>query len=199
MRILSAALLAALLMAASAMGQSFYGSIVGNVTDSTAASVSGATVTLINNGTNERKTAQTSADGSYQFLNLNPGSYRLETEMPGFKREGRNNLELEVGAALRIDVTLQVGDATQTVEVSAAAPLIQTENATLSQVVAGRTVQEMPLNGRNVLNLVALVPGVVPQGSAMGNLTGKNIFSAGNFQIGGGAANQGATYLDGAS
>jgi outer membrane receptor protein involved in Fe transport len=199
MRILSAALLAALAMAASAMGQSFYGSIVGNVTDSTAASVSGATVTLINNGTNERKTAQTSADGSYQFLNLNPGSYRLETEMQGFKREGRNNLELEVGAALRIDVTLQVGDATQTVEVSAAAPLIQTENATLSQVVAGRTVQEMPLNGRNVLNLVALVPGVVPQGSAMGNLTGKNIFSAGNFQIGGGAANQGATYLDGAS
>jgi hypothetical protein len=189
---------AVFLAAVSAMGQSFYGSIVGTITDSTAASVAGATVTVVNNGTNERKSAQSATDGSYQFLNLNPGNYRLETEQQGFKRDTRSNLQLEVAATLRIDVTLQLGDTSQTVEVSAAAPLIQTENATLSQVVAGRTVQEMPLNGRNVLNLVALVPGVVPQGGAMGNLTGRNIFSAGNFQIGGGAANQGATYLDGA-
>jgi hypothetical protein len=93
---------------------------------------------------------------------------------------------------------MQVGDVTQSVEVAAEAPLLQTENASLSQVVSTRSVQQLPLNGRNVLNLVALVPGVVPQGSTEGNLTGKNVFSAGNYQIGGGTANQSAAYFDGA-
>src|SRR5205823_14344268 len=74
---------------------------------------------------------------------------------------------------------------------------MQTEQANLSQVVGSRAVQELPLNGRNVLNLVSLTPGVVPQGSSDGNLTGKNVFAAGNYQIGGGTANQSATYLDG--
>ena len=177
--------------------QNVYGSIVGTVTDASGGAVPGATVTLVNTGTNERRTVQSGADGEYRFVNLNPGQFRLETEQPGFKKDTRSSITLEVGAAIRMDIGLQVGDATQTVEVNAEAALIQTENATLSHVVAGRTVQEMPLNGRNVLNLVALVPGVVPQGAAMGNLTGQNIFAAGNFQIGGGAANQGATYLDG--
>ena len=67
---------------------------------------------------------------------------------------------------------------------------MQTENASLGQAVEGRAVTEMPLNGRNVLALVGLVPGVVPQGSSGGNLTGQNVFAAGNFQIGGGDANQ---------
>ncbi len=130
-------------------------------------------------------------------MNLIPGTYSLEVDQPGFKRTLRPSILVEVGAALRIDVTLQVGDSTQSVEVSAASPLIQTETATLSQVVGARTVEEIPLNGRNVLNLVALVPGVVPQGNALTNLQAQNIFAAGNFQIGGGAANQSSTLLDG--
>ena len=92
---------------------------------------------------------------------------------------------------------MEVGDVTQQIEVSAAAPLLQTENASLSQVVGTRSVQELPLNGRNILNLVNLVPGVVPQGSSDGNLTGKNVFAAGNYQIGGGTANQSVTLFDG--
>jgi hypothetical protein len=64
-------------------------------------------------------------------------------------------------------------------------------------VVGTRAVQELPLNGRNILNLIALAPGVVPQGSSEGSLTGKNVFAAGNYQIGGGTANQSATYYDG--
>ena len=92
---------------------------------------------------------------------------------------------------------MEVGDVNQSVSVDASAPLLQTENASLSQVVAGRSVQELPLNGRNVLNLVNLVPGVVPQGFSDGNLTGKNVFAAGNYQIGGGTANQSASYYDG--
>jgi hypothetical protein len=99
---------------------------------------------------------------------------------------------------VRVDVAMQVGDVNQAVEVTAVAPLMQTESANLSQVVQGRAVEQTPLNGRNVLNLVALVPGgVVPQGSSEGSLTGKNVFAAGNYQIGGGIANQSATYLDG--
>jgi hypothetical protein len=103
-----------------------------------------------------------------------------------------------VAGAIRADISMQIGDVTQTVEVQATAPLLQTENANLSQVVNSRSVEELPVNGRNILNLAALVPGVVPQGTTDGNaLTGKNVFAAGNYQIGGGIANQSATYYDG--
>ena len=93
---------------------------------------------------------------------------------------------------------MEIGEMTQTVEVQATAPLLQTENANLSSVVNTRAVEELPVNGRNLMNLTALVPGVVAQGSTDGNaITGKNIFAAGNYQIGGGFANQGAVYFDG--
>ncbi len=188
-----------LLMFAAALGaQSFHGSIVGTVADASGGSISGASVTLTSSDTNERKAAPSGADGAFRFVDLNPGNYRLEIEQPGFKRQTRTNVQVEVAAVVRVDVSLEVGDTTQSVVVTDSAPLIQSENATLSQVIDQKTVQEMPLNGRNVLNLVALVPGVVPQGGSMGNLQGQNIFAAGNFQIGGGQANQSASFLDGA-
>ncbi len=186
-----------LLLTASLSGQTFYGSIVGTVTDASSAAVQGATVTLTNNGTSERKSAETDAAGAYRFVNLVPGNYKVEVERPGFKRYTRDQIVVAVESAVRVDLAMQVGDVSQTVEVTAAAPLMQTENASLSQVVQGRAIEETPLNGRNVLNLVALAPGVVPQGSSEGSLTGKNVFAAGNYQIGGGTANQSATYLDG--
>jgi hypothetical protein len=80
-----------------------------------------------------------------------------------------------VDSVIRADVSLAVGDVTQSVEASADAALLQTENASLGQVVAARSVQELPLNGRNVLNLINYSPGVVPQGSSEGSLTGKNV------------------------
>src|SRR5207247_11236368 len=92
-----------------------------------------------------------------------------------------------------------VGEVSQTVEVSAATPLLETENAALGQVVEARKVLEMPLNGRNVFGLVALVPGVVPGGQSGTTPTGTNPFAWGNYQIGGGQANQSAAYIDGAS
>ena len=75
--------------------------------------------------------------------------------------------------------------------------MLQTENAAVGILVGSRPVQELPLNGRNVLNLISLAPSVVPQGSSEGSLTGKNVFAAGNFQVGGGTANQSASYFDG--
>ena len=192
-------LLVCLALAVSPMAaQSVTGSLVGTVTDASNAVITGASVTLTNLGTNDKRTAQTDGSGGYVFVNLQPGSYGIAVEQAGFKKFARQPIPVEVQAAARLDVSLQVGDSTQTVEVTADTPLLQTQTATLGQVVEGRTVMEMPLNGRNVLNLVALVPGVVPQGQTSGNPATGNVNSWGNYQIGGGTANQSATYIDGA-
>jgi hypothetical protein len=178
--------------------QTFYGSIVGTATDASGASVPGTEVTLTNAATSDRRTAESNGDGNYEFVNLVPGHYRLEAQKAGFKRVTRDDIEVQVQATVRVDAGMQIGDVSQTVEVSAQAALLQTETSSLGTVVDQRKVQEMPLNGRNVLNLVTLVPGVVAQGNAMQNPTGQNIFSFGNYQIGGGIAGQNATFLDGA-
>lgn len=178
--------------------QSFYGSVLGTITDPSGGTLRGATVVLTNAGTGGRRQVSSGASGDYQFLNLVPGTYRVQVELAGFKKATRESVEVSVSNAVRADIGMQLGDITQTVEVAAAAPLLQTEDANLSQSVSSRAIQELPVNGRNIMNLTALVPGVVPQGSTDGNaITGKNIFAAGNYQIGGGFANQGAVYYDG--
>jgi hypothetical protein len=192
-------------MAPSTIAQTFFGSIVGNVTDPSGAAITNAPVTLTNTGTAERRTAQTNENGNYQFLNLVPGAYKLEIEQSGFKRLTRDEVAVRVDNATRVDVVLQVGDVSQTMEVTSQTAQLQTESATLNQVVEGRQVQEMPLNGRNIMNLIQLVPGVVPQGSTQGspmanqnNGTFTSVWGFGNYQIGGGIANQNASYIDGA-
>ncbi|MBV9182670.1 MAG: hypothetical protein JO356_15265, partial [Acidobacteria bacterium] len=117
----------------------------------------------------------------------------------------RDLFQVEVQSALRIDATLQVGDVSQTIEVSAQTPLLETQTSNLSQVVEGRQVQDTPLNGRNPLNLLNLVPGVIGLGASTGATGGNqlggsftNNFGWGNIQIGGGLAGQNAEYLDGA-
>ncbi len=186
------------ILSASLFGQAFYGSIVGTVTDQSGAALRGANVTLTNTGTGEKHQTQSGDGGDYQFLNLVPGKYRVEVEQRGFKKAISDNVEVNVSGTARADVTMQLGEVTQNIEVQATPPVLQTENANLSQIVNSRAIEELPVNGRNIMNLTALVPGVVPQGSTSGNaLTGKNIFAAGNYQIGGGFANQGAVYYDG--
>jgi len=185
------------LFALPAMAQTFYGSIVGTVADATGAPMEGANITVSNIGTGTRNTAQSSASGEYRIVNLVPGNYKVDIEKAGFKRLTRDNVGVQVESVVRLDSTMQIGDVSQSVEVEASAPLLQTENASLSQVVSTRSVEQLPMNGRNILNLVNLVPGVVPQGSSGGSLTGKNVFAAGNYQIGGGTANQSATFFDG--
>src|SRR5689334_21463129 len=178
-------------------GQNFYGSVVGTVSDASGASIPGGRASITNGATGERRAVVTDSDGGFRFPNLLPGKYKMEVVQTGFKQYLSDNITVQVESTVRIDVAMEVGDVTQQIEVSAAAPLLQTENASLSQVVGTRAVQELPLNGRNILNLVNLVPGVVPQGSSDGNLTGKNVFAAGNYQIGGGTANQSVTLYDG--
>lgn len=186
------------LSAAISLAQTFYGSLVGTVTDQSGSAVPQANVTLTNLGTADRRTMQTDANGNYQFVNLVPGQYKVEVEQTGFRRFAREPITVEVQSAVRIDVGMQVGDVNQVVEVTAQTPLLQTEDASLGAVVESRKVLEMPLNGRNVFGLVALVPGVVPGGQSGTTPTGTNPFAWGNYQIGGGQSNQSAAFIDGA-
>ncbi len=186
-----------ILVASPMLAQSFYGSLVSVVKDDQGGVIPGATIVLVNTGTNERRDGVSAADGTLRFVNLVPGTYRLEVELSGFQRYVRDGIEVNVQSAPRIDVNLQLGNLTETVLVTGEAPVLQTQNASVGLVVSSRPVQDLPLNGRNVLNLISLAPSVVPQGGSEGSLTGKNVFAGGNFQIGGGTANQSASYLDG--
>jgi Carboxypeptidase regulatory-like domain len=187
-----------LLLTAKAYSQNTTGSIVGTVTDASGATVANATVTATNIATADKRTTTSSDSGGYQILTLQPGQYSLTIEGTGFKRYSRSPVEVQVEQSTRVNVEMVVGSVSEQVTVTSSTPIMQSENASLGQVVEGRAVSEIPLNGRNVLALVGLVPGVVPQGSSGGNLTGQNVFAAGNFQIGGGNANQSSTLVDGA-
>lgn len=191
-------LVCVLMFASQAFSQNTTGSIVGTVTDSTGAAVANATVTVTNIATADKRIATSSDSGEYQILTLLPGQYSLTIEGAGFKRYVRNPVDVQVEQSSRINAQMVVGAVTEQITITSTAPIIQSENASLGQVVEGRSVTEMPLNGRNVLALVGLAPGVVPQGSSGGNLTGQNVFAAGNYQIGGGDANQSSTLVDGA-
>ena len=137
-------------------GQTFYGSIVGTVTDATSALMPGAKVTLTNLGTSQTRSMETNAEGLYQFVNLVPGKYKIDVEKAGFKRFTREPITVEVQSAVRIDVSgLEAGAVTQTVEVTGETPLLQPETSSLGQVVEARKVNELPLNGRNPLALSA--------------------------------------------
>ncbi len=177
--------------------QTTFGSIVGNVTDPSGAAISGTEVTLTNLGTNDKRTETTNADGFYQFVNLQPTTYSVEVAKPGFKRIVRTPVTVQTGTTSKIDLGLEVGAVNQTVEVTAQTPLLTPESSSLGQVIDERKTVELPLNGRNPLNLVALVPSVVPQGGSMSNPNGQNPFAWGNYQIGGGMANQSMVWLDG--
>src|SRR6266700_408216 len=114
-----------LLAAASSFGQTFYGSIVGSVTDASGAAVPQANVTVTNLATSDRRVAPSDNSGNYQFVNLVPGQYKLEIEKAGFRRSVREPITVEVQSAVRVDVGIQVGDVTQLVQVSAATPLLE--------------------------------------------------------------------------
>jgi hypothetical protein len=193
------------LAAVPVIAQSTYGAITGTVTDSSGAAVPGATVTVTSLGTGEVHTAKSDAAGNYSVVNLMPAIYKVQVEKDKYKRYVRSSLELPVGATIRIDASLEVGAATETVEVTAQVALLQTDSGTMSTQVEGQTVTEMPLNGRNSMNLLALSAGVVPQGSTQGgtgmnqnNTNHTNNQGWNNYQIGGSLAGESSMYVDGA-
>jgi hypothetical protein len=183
--------------AVSLYGQSTYGTVDGTVSDSSGATIADAQVTLTNVGTQEKRTQPTGSSGLYQFVNVTPGQYRLEIQKPGFKHYTHDNVVVQVQQDTHIDAILPVGQVTESVEVTAESPLLQAETSSLGQVIEERKANELPLNGRNIFNLITVSPSVVAQGGSGGTPVGQNPFSWGNYQVGGSFANQGAEYLDG--
>src|SRR5947199_4832251 len=134
--------------------------ISGVIHDPSGAVIPGVTVTVTNPATNFVRNAISNEAGVYNFPVLQPGIYNIKVELPGFRTIEQNDVELQIQQSARLDFTLQVGEVSQTVEVSGTAALIATENATVGTVIENRRIVEMPLNGRNFLQLVALSPNV---------------------------------------
>ena len=140
-------------------GQQDTGMITGLVTDGSNAPVSGAAVFVINRNTNVRTGVTTGSDGIYVATPLKIGAYAVQVEVTGFKKVLREGIQLQVQDRLRLDFQLEVGDVTQTVEVRAESPLLQSESTSLGQVIDKRSVADLPLNGRNFTQLIVLAPG----------------------------------------
>ncbi|MEP6848772.1 MAG: carboxypeptidase-like regulatory domain-containing protein, partial [Acidobacteriota bacterium] len=136
------------------------GEITGLVTDAKGAVIPGASVTVTNKATGATRKVSTNGDGLYAFPSLPPGAYVLKVEQSSFKTSLVDNIKLDVQQAARLDVTLEVGQVGETVTIESSEALLNSENATLGTVIENRVVTELPLNGRQYLNLVALSPNV---------------------------------------
>ena len=189
--------LAAMITGTPVAAQSTFGSLSGTVTDSSGSAIPDAKVTLTSLATGSTATLSTGGDGLYNFVNLNPGDYRLEVQKDGFKAYRREPVTIQVNQSFSINPALEVGAVTQTVEVTGETPLLQPTTSSLGQVIDERATNEIPLNGRNVFNLITLAPGAIAQGGAGGTPVGQNPFSWGNYQVAGSFGNQSAEYLDG--
>ncbi len=155
--ILKVALVVAIFSASGLYAQTF-GEITGRVTDASGAVMPGASITLTNVNTNGVRKAVSTDAGVYTFPSVPPGAYTLKTEVSGFKAAVSDRFQVQVQQTVRLDLVLQVGQTNETVEVAATANLLQAETATLGTVIENKVVTELPLNGRQYLNLVALTP-----------------------------------------
>jgi hypothetical protein len=157
------------------------GSILGTVTDASGAAISGAKVTLTNEGTSAALTTTTGPDGSYKFTPLRIGSYKVSASFQGFQTTTLRAITVNVGQDVVADISLKPGAVSQTIEVEATVPVLQTQNAALGQVVDSRSVNELPLNGRNFTFLAQLAAGVnTPQADTRGNAASGAFAANGN-------------------
>lgn len=191
MRLRIAAALAGILLLCDLNGQSITGSITGVVTDSTGALVPGAEIAVVNLGTSARSTAKSDGTGNYSIPLLPRGDYRLEATASGFKKYVRDGIVLQVQQTARIDLQLVVGEVAESILVTADAARLETENATLAKVIDNRAIVNLPLNTRNVFNLVFLTPGVT---GTVGNSYGEMRYS-----VNGARARTMDTMIDGVS
>ena len=143
------------------------GTILGTVTDSAGASVLGATVSVVNTETAARLTAKTSADGRFVFTPLHIGDYSVVVEASSFKKATVQGIHLNIQQQVVVNVQLQPGTVTESVEVTGEPQLLQTQSSSVGQVIEEKTIQDLPLNGRDYTMLVMLMPGVtIPQQGA---------------------------------
>src|ERR1700704_1477754 len=177
--------------------QSTNASLTGRITDPKKAVITAATVSVINSGTGIHYQGLTNEIGTYYVSNLPPGRYRIEVEKLGFKAVIQSGVILHVQDALEVNFEMMLGSASESVTVAGVPPSLDTESSTVGTIVEQRKANELPLNGRNVFNLIVLAPSVIPQGSSTGTPVGVNPFGWGNYQVSGSFGNQSAEYLDG--
>src|ERR1700733_1682394 len=177
-------LLALFIMPAGA--QNTTGRVIGSVADPQGGAVPGAKVTATNTATHQTSTTTTGQDGSFELLNLPIGPYSVTVERDGFNKVVTQENKLDINQSLRFDITLTLGAVSETVTVEAQTSRVETVNPTVGATVSGDAIQQAPLNGRNVLNLALLEPGVTESNP---DNTG-----SGNYSIAGGRTDS-VTYL----
>jgi Carboxypeptidase regulatory-like domain len=158
---LFAAITGFVLLGQSMFAQGTQGRILGTITDQTGGVVAGATVTVTDVQRGIPRSLTTDQSGEYVATSLLPGTYTVRAEAKGFKTVERANLLLEVNKDIRVDLTLQPGEQTQTVIVNEAAPAVETTNAILGGTLSNETINELPMMGRSYQNLLVLRPGMM--------------------------------------
>lgn len=166
------------------------GTITGTVTDASGAVVPGAKVEITNEGQGTSNIVSTQADGTYYLPNVQPGSYAIRIEADGFRAHSVANLRLEVGSVLTYGAALELGAVTETVNVEAATPLVETSRGSLGAVVENKRVLELPLVNREVFDLIDLTPGAQ-------RMRNSNRAGGGDVTIAGGRTRSAGVFIDG--
>jgi len=143
--------------------QGNFGRVLGTITDQTGAAIPGATVSVIDTQRGSTRTLSTDQAGEYNAPNLIPGTYTVRVEVKGFQTINRQNVVVDVGQEVRVDLTPKPGEQTQSVTITEAIPLVDTASATLGGALSNAEINDLPLNGRNYQNLLGLRPGVMLQ------------------------------------
>lgn len=183
--------LGSVLAARLACAQAGSATITGTVTDPAGQPVPGVTIVATDRGTGFERVTTTNATGNYGLPGLRPASYDITAELPGFRKHSQVDFKVEVDQAARLNIRLEVGQLTEAVEVRGTTPLLQTENSTFGAVIDRQKILELPLNGRNFVQLALLVPGVNTGQPGAGR--------GGGISIGGTRSEQNSFQLDGVS
>lgn len=188
-------LLVVLLAAVSLCGQTFTGTINGTVSDPNAATVPTATVRARNQATDDTRQQVTNNEGRFVFSQLTPGTYEITVEMRGFRRSVQKDVDLRVNQTLELNVGLQLGEVTQTVEVDSTITLLDTQSANRSVTLDQQTVLDLPTNARNPFQFVHVNAGVIAVRTGISQATQDQNHN--RFSMNGGRGQAGLTLIDG--
>ena len=183
-------LLCALLLSRSAMAQLSPAAIAGVVKDTSGAVMPGVKLSLTNTATNQEVSVQTDSSGDFVAPNLSPGAYNLKTEASGFKMNLVEGVRLLANRTVRIDVTLEPGEITRQIEVAASAPVVNSESATIGNVMESQMITTLPLNGRTLDRLIRISAGVTSDSASNPRVAGSSYWGGIQFNV------DGVTYND---
>ncbi len=191
--------LATLLLFSAVLGaQTFTGSIFGSVKDPSGALVPNASVRAVETKTNAERSTVSNESGYYELPLLPPGTYRIEVQMPGFKRFTREAVRLDTGLKLEVAVLLSPGEVSESIQVTGELPLLETSSSGVAQLIDNKKVVGIPLSNRNLLQLINLVPGVNDFGAGAAPATSGSV-GFGRWSSNGGQVNSNEFMLDGAT